>query len=148
MLLLNIVSLTKLTKLFALDMVKNGSGHIINIASTAAFQPVPNFASYSASKSYVLNFSEAIAFELKDKNVKVSTICPGPTQSEFAAISGASEELFENGPNPRVLGEFIYDTMLKNKTVAIHGAKNRFLVFFQRFSPRKMIVSIAAKMME
>lgn len=148
MMMLNIVSLTKLTKLFALDMVKKGSGHIINIASTAAFQPVPNFAVYAATKSYVLNFSEAIAHELKDKNVIVSVVCPGATQSEFATVSGANESHFKKGPTSRELGEFIYETMTKNTTQAIHGIKNKFLVFSQRFSPRKMIVSIAAKMME
>lgn len=148
MLLLNIVTLTKLTKLFTLDMVKNSKGHIINIASTAAFQAVPNFSVYAATKSYVLNFSEAIAFELKDKNVYVTAICPGATQSEFAKVSNANESHFDKGPTSMNLAEFIFKSMENKKVVAIHGLKNKFLVFMQRFSPRSMIISIAAKMLE
>jgi len=148
MLLLNIVTLTRLTKLFVKDMLKKGNGHIINIASTAAFQAVPNFSAYSASKSYVLNFSEAIAFELKGKNIFVTAICPGATQSEFAKVSNASDKHFKNGPSSKELAEFIFQSMKSKKVVAIHGLKNRFLVFTQRFSPRSMITAIAAKMME
>jgi len=148
MLLLNIVTLTKLTKLFVKDMINYGGGDIINIASTAAFQAVPNFASYAATKSYVLHFSEAIAFELKDKNINVTAICPGATQSEFAKVSNASEKHFKNGPSSRELAEFTFTAMSNKKPIAIHGFKNRIMVFSQRFSPRQMIVGIAAKMME
>ncbi len=148
MLLLNIVTLTKLTKLFAKDMIKSGGGDIINIASTAAFQAVPNFAAYAASKSYVLHFSEAIAFELKDKNINVTAICPGATQSEFAKVSNTDEKHFKNGPSSRELAEFTYTTMKSKIPVAVHGFINRLMVFSLRFSPRKAIVAIAAKMMK
>lgn len=150
MLVLNMVTLSKLTQLFAKEMVKNGSGHIINIASTAAFQPVPSLAAYSATKTYVMNFSDAIAYELKDKNVKVTTISPGATQSEFGVTAGFGEDdpFFNKMPTSKDLAEFIYQAMIKNKTNAIHGLKNSILAFSNRFSPRKMTTAIAAKMMK
>ena len=148
MLLLNIVTLTKLTKLFAKDMIKAGGGDIINIASTAAFQAVPNFAAYAASKSYVLHFSEAIAFELKAKNINVTVVCPGATQSEFAKVSNTNEKHFKNGPSSRELAEFTYTTMKSKKPMAVHGFMNQLMVFSQRFSPRKAIIAVAAKMMK
>jgi short-subunit dehydrogenase len=80
MLQLNIVALTKLTRLFLEDMLAKREGRILNVASTAAFQPGPLMAVYYASKAYVLSFSEALANELRDSGVTVSTLCPGPTQ--------------------------------------------------------------------
>jgi len=149
MLMLNMLTLTKLTKLFAKDMVIAGSGHIINIASTAAFQPIPTLATYAATKSYVLNFSEAIAYELKKQNVKVTAICPGATQSEFAQVADMGDPaMFNKAPTSRELAEFTYKAMIKGKTTAIHGAKNSFLTFTTRLSPRKVVTAFAAKMVE
>lgn len=149
MLTLNIITLTKLTRLFADKMVKNGGGNIINIASTAAFQPVPTLATYSASKSYVLNFSEAIAFELKPKNVFVTAICPGATQSEFGKVAGFDDNanFFKGIPSSKDLANFIFKSMKKKKTVAIRGLKNKLMVFSERFAPRKMTAFIAYKLM-
>jgi len=149
MLLLNMVTLTKLTKLFAKDFVKNRSGHIINIASTAAFQPIPTLATYSATKAYVLSLSEAIAYELKKHNVKVTVICPGATQSEFAYVADmGNPAMFKNAPTSRELAEFTYNAMKKRRTTAIHGVKNNILVFLTRFSPRKLVTAISAKMVQ
>ncbi len=148
MLILNIITLTKLTRLFVNDMLKNKSGHIINIASMAAYQGIPKFASYSASKSYVLNFTEAIAHELKSHNIKVTVINPGATQSEFAEVANAKHAAFNNAPTSKELADFIFNSMKKAKVNANHGFKNNFLNFFSRFMPRKIVVNIAAKMME
>jgi len=149
MLILNIITLTKLTRLFAEKMVQNNGGNIVNIASTAAFQPVPTLATYSATKSYVLNFSEAIAFELKPKNVFVTAICPGATNSEFGKMAGFEEnsKFFKGIPSSRELANFIYKTMKKNRTSAIHGLKNKFIAFSGRFAPRKVTTYIAHKIM-
>ena len=148
MLILSIVTLTKLTKLVLPQMIKRGNGNIVNIASTAAYQPVPSLASYSATKAYVMNFSEAIAFELKDKNVNVTTICPGATQSEFGHAAGFNEndKFFNNIPTSKNIAKFIYKAMKENKTNAIHGFKNNFLAFSNRFAPRKLTTYIAYKM--
>jgi len=150
MLVLNMVTLSKLTQIFAKNMVKNGGGHIINLASAAAFQPIPSFAAYAATKAYVMNFSDAIAYELKDKNVKITTISPGATQSEFGSVAGFDEnnDFFDKTPSSKDLANFIYKAMLKNKTNTIHGLKNFILAQSNRFAPRKMTVAIAAKMMK
>ena len=147
---LNMLTLTKLCRLIAPHMVENGFGHIVNIASTAAFQPVPNFAVYAATKAYVLNFSEAFAHELKPLGVHVTVVCPGATQSEFQekAKMGNSDKMFEGAPLSFMVAEFAFEAMMKRKTVAIYGSKNRFMTFMLRFSPRKMIVRVAAKMMK
>ncbi|MCF6364711.1 MAG: SDR family oxidoreductase [Bacteroidales bacterium] len=148
MLILNIITLTKLTKLFVKDMVKNKNGHIINIASTAAFQGVPKFATYAASKAYVLHFSEAIANELKNDNVKVTVINPGATKSEFADTAGFKGDVFSKAPTSRDLAEFIFLSMKKGKVSAIHGFKNKMLAFSTRMTPRQLLTTIAGKMME
>ena len=150
MLVLNIITLSKLTRLFASKMVKNGGGDIINIASTAAFQPVPKLAAYAATKSYVMNFSDAIAYEFKDKNVHVLTISPGATESEFGKAAGFDEsaDFYKNNPTSKDLAGFIYKEMIAKKTNSIHGFKNAFMAFSNRFAPRKMTVAIAANIME
>ncbi len=148
MILLNIMSLTKLTKLFGRLMMNQGGGNIVNIASTASFQPVPNLAVYAATKAYVLNFSEAIAFELKKHKVYVTAICPGATKSEFADVANMSSRPFENAPSARQLAEFTYRKMIQRKVHAIHGFANNMLIFSTRFAPRKLITLIASKFME
>ncbi len=148
MLILNMLTLTKLTKLFVKDMVKLESGNIVNIASTASFQAVPNFATYAASKAYVLHFSEAIAYELKNDNVKVTVVCPGATKSEFAEVSNTDEKLFSKAPTSRELAEFTYKSMKKGKVTAVHGFKNNLMVQSIRTTPRKLVTAVAAKVMK
>ncbi len=150
MLILNMVILTRLTRLFGKDMIETGGGHIINVASTAAFQPVPKMAAYAATKAYVLSFSEAIAYELKDDNIRVTAICPGATQSEFAEVAGfnAEKNLTTNGPTSREVAEFTYQMMEKGKVTAVHGLKNQVMSFAVRFTPRKLATLIAGKIIE
>lgn len=149
MLNLNILSLTKLCHLYGADMVKRGHGQLVNIASNAAFQPVPYLAAYSASKSYVLHFSEALAYELKPKNVFVTAICPGATISEFGDVAGFKDgEIQSNMPTSRDLAEFTFKTVQKKKAVSIHGGKNAFMIFSQRFAPRNITTKIAGNMMK
>ena len=88
MMQVNIVALTELTRLFVPSMVRRKTGHVLNVASTAAFVPGPYMAVYYATKAYVLSFSEAIATELKSAGVKVSVLCPGPTKSGFQVVAG------------------------------------------------------------
>ena len=149
MLNLNTLSLTKLCHFYANDMVKHGSGHIVNIASTAAFQPVPYFAAYSATKAYVLHFSEALAYELKPKNVFVTTICPSATVSEFGQTAGFKDgEMQSNMPSSRELAEFAFKEVKKKKVMSIYGGKNAFMIFSQRFAPRNITTKIAGSMMK
>jgi len=149
MLNLNMLSLTMLCHFYANDMVKHGSGHIVNIASAAAFQPVPYLAAYSATKAYVLHFSEALAYELKPKNVFVTTICPGATVSEFGQTAGFKDgEMQSNMPTSRDLAEFTYKEVKKKKVMSVHGTKNGFMIFSQRFAPRSIITKISASLMK
>ncbi|RLD65305.1 MAG: hypothetical protein DRI84_07085 [Bacteroidetes bacterium] len=124
------------------------TGHIINIASTAAFQAVPSFSSYAATKAYVLSFSEAIEYELKPFGINVTTICPGATQSEFATVAKANDKVFAKAPSSYDLALFTFNAYKKNKGTAIHGLINSIMVFGLRFTPRKMATKIAAIIMK
>src|SRR4051812_3624413 len=87
MIQVNISALTHLTKLFVPTMIKRRSGRVLNVSSTAAFQPGPLMAVYYATKAYVLSFSEALAEELRNTGVTVTALCPGPTDTDFAEVA-------------------------------------------------------------
>ncbi len=91
MLNLNVTTLTEMTALFLPEMIERNKGKILNIASTAAFQSLPNFGVYAATKAYVLNFTEALHYELKDTNIAVTALCPGPTVTGFAKRANAEK---------------------------------------------------------
>jgi uncharacterized protein len=138
---LNMKSLTYICHAFLPHMKMEKKGHIVNIASTAAFRPGPLMAVYFASKAYVLHFSEALADELKQYNVYVSAVCPGPTETNFAQAANAAEsDLFRNKkiPSAEEIAEYTFLAMMKRKTVAVPGFKNNALIFIQRFAPRKL----------
>ncbi|SYZ74635.1 Short-chain dehydrogenase/reductase SDR [Candidatus Zixiibacteriota bacterium] len=146
---LNIKSLTHLTRLFLPPMIERKKGRIMNIASTAAFQPGPFWAVYFATKAYVLHFSEAIANELNGTGVTVTALCPGPSASGFAdTAAGGQSGLFKrkNLPSAADVAEYGYWAMMKGKRVAIHGNFNRVLAFTIRFAPRNMVTSIVRQM--
>jgi short-subunit dehydrogenase len=148
---LNITSLTHFTRLFLKDMVERKNGKILNIASTAAFQPGPTMSVYCATKSYVLSFSEAINNEVKDFGVTVTALCPGATTSGFqAAASLEGSNLFEGKklPTSAEVAKFGYKAMMKGKSVAIHGTMNSIMAASVRFTPRWLIVKIARMMLE
>ena len=148
MLVLNIVTLTKLSRLLGKQMISRKQGHIVNISSAAAFQAVPGFSSYAASKAYVLSFSEAIEHELKPYGVNVTTICPGATQSEFATVAKANEKIFAKAPSSQELAQFTFDAFKNNKGTTANGLMGNMMIFGLRFTPRKMATKIAAMMMK
>jgi uncharacterized protein len=142
---LNITTLTHFCKLFLPDMVARKSGKIINVASTAAFQPGPMMAVYFATKAYVLSFSEAIDNEVSDKGVTVTALCPGATESGFQAAAAMEESQLVKGkklPTAKEVAEYGYKAMLKGKTVAIQGLMNAFLANSVRFMPRAVVVKV------
>ncbi len=142
---LNITTLTQFTKLYLQDMVKRNSGKIMNVASTAAFQPGPMMAVYFATKAYVLHFSEAIANELKDKNITVTALCPGATESGFQAVASMEDSKLVKGkklPSSRTVAQYGYRAMMKGKTVAIHGFINAILANSVRLMPRNIVTTI------
>jgi uncharacterized protein len=148
---LNITTLVHFTRLYLPDMIKRGSGKIMNLASTASFQPGPTMSVYFASKAFVLNFSEAINNEVRENGITVTALCPGATHSGFqAAASMQDSKLFEgnNFPTSREVAEYGYKAMMKGKAVAIHGLKNTILANSIRFIPRSLAVKAARKIQE
>jgi len=148
---LNITALTHFTKLFGQEMVKNKYGCILNVASTAAFQPGPLLAVYFATKAYVLSFSEAIANELKGTGVTVTALCPGPTQTGFLEAAALEDSLLFKGKKlatAREVAEYGYTALMAGKTVAIEGATNQFMARSVKFFPRKWVTAMARKMVE
>mgnify|MGYP005994329213 CR=1 FL=1 len=144
MLQLNIVTLTQLCKLFSQDMRKNKSGKILNVASTAAFQPGPMMSVYFASKAYVLHFSEALANELKSANIGVTALCPGLTESEFVQEAGMGKSQLSKGKmaTTKQVADYAIQAMMNKKPVAIHGFKNRMMVLLLRFTPRSVATKV------
>lgn len=151
MLQVNIVALTHLTKLFLRGMVERGHGRIMNVASTAAFQPGPLMAVYYATKAYVLHFSEAIANELQGTGVTVTALCPGPTRTEFQSTATMGDSrLFKifNVPSAESVARFGYQAMMKGKTVAIYGVFNYLLSLSVRFTPRSLVTWFSRQFLE
>jgi len=148
---LNITTLSYFTKLYLQDMVKRGSGKIMNVASTAAFQSGPTMAVYYATKAYVLHFSEALDNEVRDKGVTVTALCPGATESGFQAAAAMEESALVKGkklPTSKAVAEYGYAAMMRGKTIAIHGLINSILAISVRFMPRKLVVMVTRKMQD
>jgi hypothetical protein len=142
----NITSLTWLTKLFLPGMVNRKFGRILNLASTAAFQPGPTMSVYYATKAYVLHFSEAIGNELAKTGVTVTALCPGATDSEFQDVANLHESKMIKGrklPTSVSVAKFGYKAMKRGKAVAIPGIGNYLLANSVRFAPRGLVVKIA-----
>jgi len=151
MIQVNITALAHLTKLFVKDMVKRNNGRILNVASTAAFQPGPLMSVYYAGKAFVLSLSEAMAYELKDTKVKVTCFCPGPVKSNFHIAANIKESKLTKGKNIPTSYEaalYGYNAMMKGKRIAIEGFMNKALAFAVRFLPRKMVLATVYKLQE
>lgn len=144
MIAVNVSALTALTKLFLPAMLSARSGRILNLASTAAFQPGPLMAVYYATKAYVLHFSEALAEELEGSGVTVTALCPGPTRTGFQARGGLERSRLVQGEiaSARSVAEFGYRALMAGKRVAIPGWRNRMLAQSVRFTPRRIVTRI------
>lgn len=147
---LNVTTLTHLTRLYLPMMLERGSGGVLNVASTAAFQAGPLMAVYFATKAYVLLFSEAIANELQGTGVTVTCLCPGPTTTEFHKRAKAtSMRLLKMGSmDARTVAEDGYRALVAGKPVVISGFKNWLVAQSVRFSPRRLVTAIARKTQE
>ncbi|SFF82816.1 hypothetical protein SAMN04488025_10638 [Planifilum fulgidum] len=144
MIRLNIEALTRLTKAFLPGMLRRGEGKILNVASTAAFQPGPLMSVYYASKAYVLSFTEAIAEEVRGTGVTVTALCPGPTRTEFGSRAGfGTSRLFQRGEmDAETVAREGFRGLMSGRRVAIPGLSNRLLVGSVRFLPRGLITRI------
>lgn len=141
MLQVNVVALTELTHRFLRAMRERGSGRILNVASTAAFQPGPDMAVYYASKAYVLHFTEALGWELRGTGLTVTALCPGPTESEFQDRAGMSGTRV--GANPLMMdadsvAEAGYRGAMKGTPIVVPGVANRVGSWLPRFVPRAL----------
>jgi short-subunit dehydrogenase len=145
MIQVNITSLIILTKLFLQKMRENNFGIILNVASTAAYQPGPSTAIYYALKVFVLNFSEAVSKELQGSNVSVTTLCPGPTKTEFQQRASMSEsKLFRSNliASSESVARIGLEAALNRKRVIIPGFLNKVSVYSSKLLPRGLIMAI------
>jgi uncharacterized protein len=149
MLELDIVTLTHMTKLFVRDMVARKRGYILQIASIGAYQPSPLYASYSAAKAYVLNFGEALNYELRNTGVGVTVLSPGITATEFLKVSGQQATFYQRTvmmQSPEVVRIGI-DAMLKRRPSVVPGWLNAVTVWFNRLLPRRVQAAVAHRLM-
>lgn len=136
----NIKALHLLTKLYLKDMVKRNSGYILNVASAAGYGPGPLMATYYATKSYVLNLTEAINYELKkyNSNVSVSVLCPGPVKTNFNNVANVNFK--DKGLESSYVSKYAIDKMFLKKTVIVPGISIKLITFLRRFAPRNLIL--------
>jgi hypothetical protein len=125
-------------------MVERKRGFILNVASTAAFQPGPLMAAYYASKAYVLHLSEALANELKGTGVSVTALCPGPTRTGFQARAGMESVRMMKGPvmDAKSVARIGYRGMTRGKRIVIPGFLNKVVAQSYRVSPRWLTASV------
>jgi short-subunit dehydrogenase len=145
---LNVGTLTDLCRAVAPGMIERKSGAILNVASTAAFQPGPNMAVYFASKAYVLSFTEALHEELKPHGVKVSALCPGPTRTEFGIVAGfANDGAFDRiSMDAATVVRLGLKGLDRNRAVVVTGLLNKVGAASTRFVPRPIIRKIAGSL--
>ncbi|HEX3000133.1 MAG TPA: SDR family oxidoreductase [Armatimonadota bacterium] len=139
----NIRAVHILTKLFCRDFAKRDSGRILNVASSAAFQPGPLLSSYYASKAYVLRLTEALAEELRrsGSSVTVSALCPGPVETEFDDVADVKFSM--KGISAERAAAIGLRGLFAGKTVIVPGAMMKTALFFERFLPERAVVRIA-----
>ncbi len=153
MMRVNMVALVYLSKLFLPAMVARGSGKIMNVASTAAFQPGPLMAGYYATKAFVLSFTEAIANELAGTGVTVTALCPGPTQSEFQQRAHIENTRLIKGKfmglmTSEAVARIGYRGFRQGKRLVIAGLINKGGVQSVRLSPRRVATQVARMLQE
>jgi uncharacterized protein len=144
----NVVALVELTRLFLPGMVARKRGKILNVASTAAFQPGPLMANYYASKAYVFSFSEALFKELAGTGVTVTALCPGPTWTDFQRRAGieSSKVSAVTGMSAQSVAQIGYNAVMSGKRVCVPGWKNRLLARSAKWLPRPLVLHVVQKL--
>ena len=144
---LNMKSLTNLSYYFGKDMKENRRGRILNVASVAAYLAGPYMAVYYATKAYVFSFSMALNIEMKKYNVSVSILCPGPTDTNFIAVTESKnpETFNKHRMKTEKVAKIAYKKMMKNKTVINTGRLAKNVSFFSRFTSRKGAAKLTAR---
>lgn len=139
----NITAIHIITKYFVKKFIKENKGHILNVASAAAYAPGPMFSSYYASKAYVLRLTQAIAEEVKEKNVYVGALCPGTVDTAFNAVAGVGDGVY--AMSPEYVGKYAVKKMFSGKKVIVPGMKFKFAVFFSKLLPDSFLAKITLK---
>lgn len=140
----NVKALVELTYYAVPAFKKNGFGTIVNIASTASFIPMPNFAVYAASKKFVRDFTEALAHELRGSGVRASAVCPGPTDTEFFEVAGNADKLkFGMMKTPEAVAQAL-EGVARGDVRIVLGASNKALAAASLVLPDKLSMNIAA----
>ncbi len=145
----DIFAVAHLTKLFATDMIARGGGHILQVSSIGGYQPTPTYAIYSGAKAFVLLFGEALNFELKRKNVKVTVLSPGVTATEFLDVAGQRRTLYQKltmMQAPRAVREGL-NALFRGKPSVVAGLLNAFLTWSTRLLPRRLQAFVAYAVM-
>ncbi len=147
----DVEAVVHLCSAFLPGMVERGRGAVLNVASTAAFQPLPGQAGYSASKAFVLTYTRAMAQELRGKGVTATALCPGPVETEFAEVAGFGD-LEAGDAMPKIMwvsaadvAQAAIDGLVKGRDVVIPGTANRVLAQFAQHTPRRVLLPILAK---
>ncbi|HEX3855901.1 MAG TPA: SDR family oxidoreductase [Verrucomicrobiae bacterium] len=138
MLQVNIAALTELTGLFLPGMIQRKRGGILNVGSVAGFLPGPGMAVYYATKAFVLSFTEALAEELLGTGLKVSVLCPGPTESNFGNVARGEKvrQMKTSKMSAEAVAQYGHRAFRNGKVTAIPGVQNKMFVFLNRFAPR------------
>jgi short-subunit dehydrogenase len=149
MLELDMITLVHLTKLFVKDMVDRRSGWVLHVASTGAYQPSPLYASYSAAKSFVLSFGEALHFELRDTGVHSTVLSPGVTRTEFHEVAGQDYRLYHRltAMDSDKVAEIGLRALLKNRPSIVAGWMNAAAARLMQVMPRRLSTWMAYYMM-
>jgi uncharacterized protein len=145
MMQLNMLALTALSKRFLKPMIQRSRGHIVNIASLAAYQPGgPGFAVYYATKSYVLSFSKALALELRGSGVHVTAVCPGPVATAFEDRSGAADSWLYRLPKntPEKIAGSVCRAIKTHRSVVLPGIFSKLLAFAGEMPPRRIALEV------
>lgn len=143
----NCSAVVHLTRLYAPSMTERRQGHILIVASTAAFQAVPFNSAYAASKAFDLIFAEGIAEELRPFGVNVCALCPGPTTTEFQQVARQPDRAFRVAETADKVARVGLEGLAKGRSLVISGTMNRLMMEAERFASRRFIAKAAAKMM-
>ncbi len=141
----NCEAVVHLTHLYLAGMIERGSGDVLIVASTAAFQPVPYIATYAASKAFDLLFAEALAKEVARHGVRVCALCPGPTDSEFHAVAGAPSHAGPAREPARKVARVGLEALAAGKPSVVSGLTSWLAVQAQRVLPRRIVTSTAER---
>lgn len=141
---LNAVALTALSRAVLPGMIRRGRGAIVNVASTAAFQPIPTMAVYAATKAYVLRFTIALWEELHPTGVRAIAICPGPTETAFFANAG-NDAVMGSRRTPEQVVDTTFDGLSRHRPYVVDGSRNAAMAFATRFAPTRLQAALARR---